>query len=83
MYCYFEKLLPSCSHQGLIIVDDIYWSAGMTRAWQMIKSHPQVTLTIDLYDIGIVSINPALSKENFTYIPYHYKPWRIGLFGKD
>jgi hypothetical protein len=40
-----------------------------------------VTLSIDLYDIGIVFLDPALSKEEFTYLPYKYKPWKVGLWG--
>jgi predicted O-methyltransferase YrrM len=80
-YRYFCELLPHCHDQSMIIIDDIYWSSGMTRAWHKIKSHPDVTLSIDLYDIGIIFINPSLSREAFTYLPYKYKPWKIGLWG--
>lgn len=78
---YFEMVIQKCHEQSIIIVDDIYWSEGMSRAWEKIKNRPDVTLTIDLFDIGIVFFRKQLSKENITYIPYHYKPWKIGLFG--
>jgi hypothetical protein len=62
-------------------VDDIYWSEGMTKAWQAIKKHPDVTLSIDIFDIGIVFFRKELSKQDIKFIPYKYKPWKIGLFG--
>jgi len=49
----------------VFIFDDIHWSEGMTEAWEVIKKHPKVTSTIDLYFMGIVFFNPDLSKENF------------------
>lgn len=78
---YFNEILPRCRPEAIIIVDDIYWSKEMTLAWRQIIAHPSVSLTIDLYDVGIVFLNKALSRQNITYIPYKYKPWRIGLFG--
>lgn len=51
---YFEKLLPHISERTVIVLDDIYWSAGMTRAWNEIRQHPQVTVTIDLFRFGLV-----------------------------
>jgi hypothetical protein len=42
----------------------------MEQAWQVIKDHPAVTLTIDLFFIGIVFIRPEQrSKEHFI-IPF-------------
>lgn len=62
---YFNWFLPKLSENGLIIFDDIYWSKGMKEAWQEIKAHPQVTVTIDLFWIGLVFIRPGQVKENF------------------
>ena len=78
---YLELVMQKCHEHSIIIVDDIYWSEGMSKAWKKIKKRPDVTLTIDLFDIGVVFFRKQLSKENITYIPYHYKPWKIGLFG--
>lgn len=78
---YFQQILKKCDDQSIIVVDDIYWSEGMTRAWQSIISHADVRLSIDLYDIGIVFFHKELSKQALSYIPYKYKPWKIGLFG--
>ncbi|MBK8348457.1 MAG: hypothetical protein IPL08_12845 [Saprospiraceae bacterium] len=53
----------------------------MTQAWHSIISRNDVTLTIDLYDIGIVFFRKELSRQHISYLPYKYKPWKLGLFG--
>lgn len=78
---YFEKIKPYFHSNTIIIVDDIYWSPGMTDAWQTITNKMDVSLCIDLYDIGIVFLKPELSKQFIRLIPFRYKPWKIGLFG--
>ena len=62
---YFNWCMPKLSENGILIFDDIYWSKGMKEAWQEIKMHPQVTVTIDLFWIGLVFIRPGQVKENF------------------
>ncbi len=62
---YFNQLLPKVTSQSILIFDDIYWSSEMEDAWEQIKNHPKVTVTIDLFELGIVFFNPELSKENF------------------
>lgn len=51
---YVEQLLPYCSNHSILVLDDIYWSRGMQRAWESIRKHPRVRATIDLFQIGIV-----------------------------
>ena len=41
---YFETLLPTTTNDSVFIFDDIYWSKGMTEAWEIIKTLPQVTV---------------------------------------
>ncbi|MCY7291762.1 MAG: class I SAM-dependent methyltransferase [Ferruginibacter sp.] len=53
---YFEQILLSCNEQAIIILDDIHWSKEMEEAWAIIKKHEAVTLTIDLFFIGIVFV---------------------------
>lgn len=63
---YFEWFLEH-AHPGTIIVfDDIYWTPDMTRAWESIKAHPKVSVTIDLFQLGIVSLRTGQAKEHFT-----------------
>lgn len=62
---YFRQCLDCLSDEGLIVVDDIYWSPEMTAAWEEIKKHPAVTVTVDLYQMGLVFKRPEQAKENF------------------
>lgn len=62
---YFYACLPKVHEATLLIFDDIYWSQGMKEAWDEIKNHPQVTVTIDLFYIGLVFFKKDQQKENF------------------
>lgn len=51
---YFNLALEK-KHAGTILVfDDIYWSEGMEKAWKEICSHPEVRVSMDLFQFGIV-----------------------------
>ena len=62
---YFKWCLPKAHENTLLIFDDIYWSEGMKEAWEIIKAHPQVTVTIDLFWIGLVYFKKGQVKEDF------------------
>jgi len=62
---YFEWCLPKVHEDTLLIFDDIYWSEGMKEAWATIKSHPRVTVTVDLFWIGLVYFRKGQEKEDF------------------
>lgn len=63
---YFNTIKQKVNENSVIVLDDIYWSEGMTRAWDTIKKDSDVTLTIDLYRQGWVFFHKQkLSKENF------------------
>ena len=76
----FNTLLPHLHKNAIVVLDDIYWSTPMARAWNEIKALPQVAMTIDTFDYGFVFFNPDVEKQHFVYIDYLKKPWRIGLF---
>ena len=63
---YFEECLKYANNNTIFIFDDIYWSKGMQNAWEHIKSYKKVTLTVDLFYLGIVFVKSELSKENYT-----------------
>ncbi len=62
---YFKWCLPKLSENSIMIFDDIYWSKGMKEAWNEIKTHPEVTVTIDLFWIGLVFVRKGQAKEDF------------------
>ena len=51
---YFTQLLKFSTPSTILIFDDIHWSREMEEAWEHIKAHEAVTLSIDLFFIGIV-----------------------------
>lgn len=66
---YFEMALPFLSENKIVVFDDIYWSKGMTKAWNEIKKHQKVQKSIDLYEFGIIFIG------NTTQTTKHYTLW--------
>lgn len=63
---YFEQLLAKADHDTVFVFDDIHWSKEMEEAWEHIKQHAAVTLTIDLFFIGIVFLRKEQKeKEHF------------------
>ncbi|RLD20302.1 MAG: SAM-dependent methyltransferase [Bacteroidetes bacterium] len=62
---YFKLLLAKIHDNSIIIIDDIYWSKEMTKAWEEIKNHPRTTVTVDLFKAGIVFFKPELKKSNY------------------
>jgi predicted O-methyltransferase YrrM len=51
---YFESLLAVVQDHTVLVFDDIHWSEEMEEAWAQISAHPTVTLSIDLFFIGVV-----------------------------
>ena len=62
---YFEQLLVTAKNDSVFIFDDIYWSKGMTQAWESIKAHPKVSVTIDTFYWGLVFFRKEQEKEHF------------------
>ncbi len=62
---YFEQCLKTIHNESVFIFDDIHWSKEMLEAWQYIKSHPKVTVTIDTFFWGIVFFRKEQTKEHF------------------
>jgi predicted O-methyltransferase YrrM len=64
---YFNHLLACATDSTILIFDDIHWSSGMEEAWEQIKHETAVTLTIDLFFIGIVILNRNIKvKQHFS-----------------
>ena len=66
---YFNLCLPFLNEQSIIVFDDIYWSKGMLEAWKNICAHKSISVSIDLFEMGIVFFKKDQAKEHFTI--YH------------
>ncbi len=63
---YFNKVAEISDSKTVIIIDDIYYSKEMEEAWNEIKQSERVTLTIDIFRMGIVFFRRGLSSNNYT-----------------
>ncbi|GGG33509.1 O-methyltransferase [Christiangramia forsetii] len=62
---YFENLLPTTHNNSVFIFDDIHWSQEMEEAWEEIKAHPEVTVSIDTFQWGLVFFRKQQVKQDF------------------
>ena len=62
---YFSLFKNKATADTVLIFDDIHWSEGMKAAWETIRNDASVTLTLDLFHLGLVFFNPGLSKQHF------------------
>jgi predicted O-methyltransferase YrrM len=63
---YFELCLAHRTDESMFVFDDIHWSAEMEQAWEVIKAHPEVMLTVDLFYIGLVFFRKNQPKQHFS-----------------
>ena len=62
---YFESLKKYTHEKTILIIDDIYWSKGMSAAWQQIIKDPKVSVSIDIFFSGFLFFHPTQAKEDF------------------
>jgi predicted O-methyltransferase YrrM len=64
---YFQQILGKVNNDTILVFDDIHWSSEMEEAWKIIRAHPSVRCTIDLFFIGIVILRREFQeKQHFT-----------------
>jgi predicted O-methyltransferase YrrM len=61
---YLRILINARGEESLIIMDDIYWSKGMSRAWNEVISWPEVRVSLDLFHMGILLLRKDLHKSH-------------------
>jgi predicted O-methyltransferase YrrM len=66
---YFEMLLPQLTEGACVVLDDIRWSRGMHRAWQRVQEHPEVSVSVDLFRMGLAFVRRPQAKEHFCLWP--------------
>ena len=63
---YVHFILPRMTEKGIIVLDDIHYSAQMEQAWNELKNDARVTTSMDLYHIGILFVD-------IHYLKRHYR----------
>ena len=67
---YYNQVKPYLNEHSMVIFDDIHWSEGMLRAWEIIKKDSAVTLSIDLFFIGIVLFKKDIKEKQHFILKY-------------
>lgn len=67
---YFQEALLKKNNESIFVFDDIHWSEEMEKAWNEIKQHPEVTLTLDLFYIGIVFFRKEQKQKEHFILKY-------------
>lgn len=67
---YFNLLLDKMKPDSFMVFDDIHWSREMEEAWEEIRTHERVTLSIDLFFIGLVFFNTDIREKQHFRIRY-------------
>jgi predicted O-methyltransferase YrrM len=64
------KVVQQVSSVDFAFIDDIHWSKEMEAAWQTIQQHSAVTLTLDLFFLGIVWFKKEIKAKQFFSIRF-------------
>jgi len=62
---YFNQCMEKRHEKSVFVIDDIYWSPEMKETWDIIKADERVTVTIDLFYVGLVFFRKGQAKEDF------------------
>jgi len=53
-----QQILPALHSQSILLIDNIHSNKQFEAQWQQLKSNSAVTLTIDLFQMGLVFFRP-------------------------
>jgi predicted O-methyltransferase YrrM len=62
---YFDMALQKAHEGSLFIFDDIHWNEDMYRAWNIIRNHKKVRVSMDIFAMGLVFFRTGQEKEHF------------------
>ena len=62
---YFKKLSAHLHADSLLVVDDLYWSEGMTQAWNEICQSGIISISIDTFELGFLFFRSGIEKQHF------------------
>ncbi len=65
----FEHILPYVTGKSMMIICGINNSSADRQVWDKVRTHPEVSVTFDLYSFGIVFFNSKLHQKTYKTIP--------------
>lgn len=63
---YFNEMAELSDSRTVIVLDDIHQSAEMEDAWDQIKKHKSVAVTVDIFRMGLVFFRGGINR--FDYV---------------
>jgi predicted O-methyltransferase YrrM len=66
MIRYTLQALPYIHQKSVIVLDDIHWSEETFEAWKILKARKEVSLSFDIFQMGVLFFDSNLSKQDFT-----------------
>lgn len=62
---YFDQIIEKANVGSVIVLDDIHWSKDMEKAWNEIRKNKKVSISIDLYQMGLIFLREGAEKQDF------------------
>ncbi len=62
---YFDTVAEISDPKTVVIIDDINYSKEVNEAWTVIKAHEKVSVTIDIFRMGIVFFRKGIGHKNY------------------
>jgi predicted O-methyltransferase YrrM len=62
---YFNRMAELSDENTVIVLDDIYYSPEMGEAWNEIKQNKRVSITIDIFRMGIVFFRRGMTRAHY------------------
>ncbi len=62
---YFGMIAERSDSKSVIIIDDIYYSEEMEEAWNEIKRYEKVSVTIDIFRMGLVFFREGVTHKDY------------------
>lgn len=60
-----QQLWPRLHLGSVLVVRNMYCDTARKKLWRMIQAKPEVTVTIDLFHVGLVFFHKGQAKEDF------------------
>lgn len=62
---YYQMLAQKMSDGGIIVIDDIRWSVEMYRGWKKLISKPEVSLSMEFLNMGLLFFEKGIQKQHY------------------
>ncbi len=62
---YFNLLSEMSGNNTVFIIDDINYSRGMTEAWDELKLHKRVSVSIDIFRMGMLFLREGINHNDY------------------